>query len=62
MQIFRSAPVHLPPWTLGLMPLALLSLGLLPLSQPIAFAAPAKVHIVALGAVRKVPYTPPETE
>jgi hypothetical protein len=61
MQIFRSAPVHLPPWTLGLLPFALLSLVLLPLSQPIAFAAPAKVHVVALGAVRKVPYTPPET-
>lgn len=25
-----------------------------------AAAAPAKVHVVALGAVRKVPYTPPE--
>jgi hypothetical protein len=55
MQIFRSAAVHLRRGTLGL-----LSLGVLPLSQPIAFAAPAKVHVVALGAVRKVPYTPPE--
>jgi hypothetical protein len=61
MQIFRSAVVRLPGWTLGLLPLGLLSLGLLPLSQPIALAAPAKVHVVALGAVRKVPYTSPET-
>jgi hypothetical protein len=43
-------------WTL-----AVLLLGLRILSpQPTAFAAPAKVHIVALGAVRKVFYTPPE--
>jgi hypothetical protein len=61
MQIFRSAVVRLPGWTLGLLPLGLLSMGLLPLSQPIAFAAPAKAHVVALGAVRKVPYTSPET-
>lgn len=39
----------------------MLSLGVLPISQPIALAAPAKVHVVALGAVRKVPYMPPET-
>jgi hypothetical protein len=61
MQNFRSATVHLPGWTLALLPLSLVSLGLLPLSQPTAFAAPAKVHVVALGAVRKVPYTPPQT-
>jgi len=56
MQIFRYAPVRLPA-----LPLALLLLGLPPLVQPIALAAPAKVHVVALGAVRKVPYTPPQT-
>ena len=61
MQNFRSAAVHLPGWTLALLPLSLVSLGLLPLSQPIALAAPAKAHVVALGAVRKVPYTPPQT-
>jgi len=55
MQIFRSAAVHLRRGTLGL-----LSLGVLSLSQPSALAAPAKIHVVALGAVRKVPYTPPE--
>jgi hypothetical protein len=53
--------VRLPSWPLALLPLVLLPLVVLPLSQPIAFAAPAKVHAVALGAVRKVPYTPPET-
>ena len=44
MQIFRSAPVLL----------------LLVLSCPgkFLFAAAPKVHIVALGAIRKVPYTP----
>jgi hypothetical protein len=56
MQIFRSASVHLRVGTLALLPL-----GVLPLPQPCAFAAPAKVHVLALGAVRKVPYTPPET-
>ena len=50
MQILRSAPVRL-----------LLSMLVVFLfSQPIIFAAaPAKVHVVALGAVRKVPWTPP---
>jgi hypothetical protein len=61
MQIFRSAPVHLPALSFRLLPLVLLPLVLLPFSQPIAFAAPAKVHVVALGAVRKVPFIPPET-
>ena len=61
MQIFRSAPVRLPLPALAFLPLALLLPGLPPLAHPIAFAAPAKVHVVALGAVRKVPYTPPET-
>ena len=50
MQTFSSAPVRLLTLTLAF-----------PLSQPLAHAAPAlpKVHVVALGAVRKVPYTPP---
>jgi len=51
MQTFRSAPVRLLLWTLVFFPLL----------PPIAFAgAPAKVHVVALGAVRRVPYTPPQ--
>ena len=51
MQTFRSAPVRLLLWTLVFFP----SL------PPSAFAgAPAKVHVVALGAVRRVPYTPPQ--
>jgi hypothetical protein len=51
MQTFRSASVRLLIWTLAF----------LPISQPFArAAAPAKVHVVALGAVRKVPFTPPE--
>jgi len=56
MQIFRSAVVHLPTWTLGL-----LVLGVLPISQTDAFAAIAKAHVVALGGARKVLYTPPES-
>ena len=55
MQIFRSAAVHLRLGTLGF-----LSVGALSMSQPGALAAPPKVHVLALGAVRKVPYTPPE--
>jgi hypothetical protein len=53
MQTFPSAPVRLLLWTLVF----------LPLSHPIAsaLAAPPKVHVVALGAVRKVPYTAPDT-
>jgi hypothetical protein len=66
MQIFFSAPVRL-----LLLPLFLWPLVLLPLSPQPALAAPvpaaptpaapppAKVHIIALGAARKVPYTPP---
>ncbi len=51
MQTFRSAPVRLLLWTLVFFPFCL----------PLAFAgAPAKVHVVALGAVRRVPYTPPQ--
>jgi hypothetical protein len=51
MQTFLSAPVRL----------LILTLVSPFFSQPLAFAAaPAKVHIVALGAVRKVPYTPPD--
>ena len=56
MQIFRSAVVHLPTWTLSLL---MLSVLLLP--HPSAFAAPAKIHVVALGVARKVLYTPPES-
>jgi hypothetical protein len=51
MQPFRFASVHLLIWTLAF----------LTISQQFARAgAPAKVHVVTLGAVRKVPYTPPE--
>jgi hypothetical protein len=56
MQIFRSAVVHLPTWTLGLF-----VLGVLPTTQSTVFAASAKVHVVALGVARKVLYTPPES-
>jgi len=55
MQIFRFAVVRLRGWTLGF-----LLLGVLPLSQFITLAAPAKVHVVVLGTVRKVPFVPPE--
>ncbi len=58
MQIFRSAAAHLPQWTLVLA-LVLLTLGVVHLAQPVARAAPAKVHAVTLGAVRRVSYTPP---
>jgi len=61
MQIYCSAPVRLLSRTLVFLPLALLLPGLPLLMQSFAFAAPAKIHVVALGAVRKVPYTPPET-
>jgi len=51
MQPFPSAPARL----------LILTLAFLPFSPRFVFAAaPAKVHVVALGAVRKVPYTPPE--
>ena len=50
MQTLRSAPVRL----------LLSTLAYLLFSQPFVFAgAPAKVHVVTLGAVRKVPWTPP---
>jgi len=51
MQTFRLAPVRLLVWMLVFAPL----------SPPSLRAAPAaaKVHIVALGGIRKVPYTPP---
>ena len=51
MQTFRFASVRLLVWTLAFFPF----------SHSFAFAAPAKVHVVSLGAVRKVPYTPPES-
>jgi hypothetical protein len=50
MQTFSSAPVRL----------LMLTLACLPLATPLALAAPPKIHVVALGAVRKVPYTPPD--
>jgi len=53
MQTFRSASVRLLVWTLACW---WFSPG-----SAAAAAAPAKVHVVALGAVRKVPYTPPES-
>lgn len=46
MQILRSAPV-------------LLLLVLLCLGKPLFSAAP-KIHTVTLGAIRRVPYTPPD--
>jgi hypothetical protein len=52
MQTFRSAPARLLISTLAFLPL---SPGFVS-----AAVAPAKVHVVAFGAVRKVPYTPPE--
>jgi len=53
MQTFRSAPVRLLMWTLVFFPLSVVFSA--------SAAPPAKVHVVALGAVRKVPYTPPES-
>jgi len=50
MQTFRFAPVRLLLWTLVFFLF----------SQHVAYAAAAKVHVVTLGAVHKVPYTPPE--
>jgi hypothetical protein len=55
MQTFSSAPVRL-----LLLTLALLTLALPPLAFASSAPTPAKVHIVALGAVRKVAYTPPD--
>ncbi len=52
MQTLRSAPVRLLMWTL------VFFLFTQPLTST---AAPAKVHTVVLGAVRKVPYTLPES-
>src|SRR5258708_5320237 len=50
MQNFPSAPVRL----------LLMTLAFLQTSQYFAVAAaPAKVHVVALGAAKKVPWTPP---
>ena len=51
MQTFSSAPVRL----------LLLSLAFTHLLLQVCHAAPAKVHVVVLGAVRKVPFTPPDT-
>ena len=56
MQTFSSAPERL-----LFIPLRLLlwTLASLLLSQ-LAAAAPEKIHVVALGATRKVPYSPPQ--
>ena len=45
------------------MRLLLWTLVFFPISQCFraAVAAPPKVHVVTLGSVRKVPYTPPES-
>jgi hypothetical protein len=55
MQTLRSAPVRLLVRFLAFLPLAAL-----PVAAPDALAAPAKVHSVVFGPVRKVPYTPPQ--
>ena len=52
MQPFPSAPVRLMIWTLAFFPFSPCLVA--------AAAAPPKIHVVSLGAVRKVPYTPPE--
>ncbi len=54
MQTFPSAPVPL-----RASPLAWICLVLLPLAGSAATAG-QKVHVVTLGAPRKVPYTPPD--
>jgi hypothetical protein len=54
MQTFRFAPVRLLQGTLAFF-------LFLPTSMQ-ALAAPAKVHTVTLGALKRVPYTPPEAE
>jgi hypothetical protein len=52
MQTFRCAPVRL----------LITTLAFLPISPRFAeAAAPPKVHVVALGTVKKVPYMPPES-
>ena len=59
MQTFPPAPVRL---LLPLPGILALALPFLSPSAIVAAAAPgAKVHVVALGPVRKVPYTPPGT-
>jgi hypothetical protein len=59
MQTFSSAPVRLLLPLPGLLALALPLLSLFILLTETASAA--KIHVVALGPARKVPYTPPET-
>jgi hypothetical protein len=62
MQTFRSAfvPLLMAPVRLLTMALALVPIAVLPGWQLRAFAAgaPAKAHVVSLGGVKKVPYTP----
>jgi hypothetical protein len=55
MQIFSSAPVRLLMMVLALT--TTIAVAGWPL-QALAAGAPAKAHVVSLGAVRKVPYTP----
>ena len=57
MQIFPSAPVRLLIPRLLIWPLSFVTL-LSPTASGAPTAAP-KTHVVALGAVRKVPFTPP---
>jgi hypothetical protein len=52
MQPFSSASVRLLIWTLAFLPFSP--------HLTLAAAAPPKIHVVSLGAVRKVAYTPPE--
>ncbi len=71
MQTFSSAPVRLLPrfvcarfvcarFVCARLVCTRLVCALL-FASSLAFAAPPKTHLVALGAVRKVPYTPPES-
>jgi hypothetical protein len=55
MQTFRSAPVRLLMAALASIPIAVLPGWRL---RAFAAGAPAKAHVVSLGAVKKVPYTP----
>lgn len=57
MQIFRFAPVPL-----LLAGFLALQGQAVPASSPAKMAKPPKMHAVALGPVRKVPYTPPDVD
>jgi len=58
MQTLRSAPVPLR--ALPCLIFAPFCLHVALAAPAVAFAAPAKVHTVTLGAPKKVPYTPPD--